>query len=379
MTCPDRKALWEKYLNGKATEEEQSQLELHMEDCEACTKFLNQQLEEAEPESKQEKKNDRIQPIYFKGSLRKAKWKQRFSQTLFIAAVIVFIMIIGTISSQFYYSGETLEKINTVETAAVESLLPNVHSQGGSMRRNSFFRMENDMDLVKQIGGGGKPVGQLKVSHLFSKVNNVEKLWVGGQYDLNLYFANPSLKDDADLNHWNDEFWNALNKLPEGTVSEVALSFDKPYTINEMDGILSKVFLDEHKMPIWYAVDTGESNQEDPYLGAGQVLGFRSLFSLDQETESKNYTKEQRVKKLIQLLAENEETVQSMEITSRELSLKTRYQYIKKNGVKVYGVVLTGPTKEFLQLKDMEQIKFASLGEVELWNWYERPVSGAMH
>ncbi|WP_312474864.1 anti sigma factor C-terminal domain-containing protein [Neobacillus sp.] len=377
MTCPEMKALWEKYINGNATEEEQNHLEMHLQECEKCSEFFNQQLDEVEPKAIDKKKNQ-LQYIDFSDSLRKAKWKQRFSLTLFIIAVIIFVLIIGTLSSQFYYSGKKLEQISTIETAAVESLLPNVHSQGGSMNRKSFFRMENQMDLAKSIGNEGKFVGQIKLSHSFSKVSNVEKRWNGGRYDLKLYFVHPSLKANDDLNHWNEEFWKAIEKLPEGTVSEVALSFDKPYTIEEMDGMLSKVFLDERKMPIWYALDTGESDQEDPYLGPGQVLGFYRYFNLDKESESKNYTKEQRVKKLIQLLAENEDTVQNMQITFGKLSLNNSYQYIKKNGVKIYGVVLTGPTKEFLQLKDMEQIKFASLGDVELWNWYDRPVSGEM-
>ena len=40
--------------------------------------------------------------------------------------------------------------------------------------------------------------------------------------------------------------------------------------------------------------------------------------------------------------------------SSENLQLATRYDYIKTHGIEVYGVVVTGPTKELLKLKDLD-------------------------
>jgi hypothetical protein len=34
--------------------------------------------------------------------------------------------------------------------------------------------------------------------------------------------------------------------------------------------------------------------------------------------------------------------------------------------------VVTGPTKELLQLKELEAIHSPALGEIRLWNWFDR-------
>lgn len=376
MFCPDKKIIWEKYINGSANKEEQAELEDHLEECERCSKYLNQKLMASTPEQKP-RNNDRFRHIDFSSSLRKAKWKQRLSQTTFVIALVVFVLLIGSFVSNFYYSAKKQERIRTVETAAVESFFPNVRSQGGWSNIKPFFGMESRMGLVKDIGNDSKPVGQLKFSYRFNKVKSAEKLWSEGQYKLKLYFVPPSVKKFDDLKHWNDEFWQAVEKLPDGTVSEVAFSFDRAYTIKELNEMLSKIIIDDRKMPVWYAVDTGEMNQEDPFIGPGQVFGFNRYLTLDEEFDGKNFTQEQKITRMAQLLSENEESIKQMDITTPGLSIKQKYNYIKKNGVKVYGVVLTGPTKDFLEFKDLKQVKFATLGEVELWNWYDRPVSGA--
>ncbi|GAB6988061.1 anti sigma factor C-terminal domain-containing protein [Paenibacillus pini] len=44
-------------------------------------------------------------------------------------------------------------------------------------------------------------------------------------------------------------------------------------------------------------------------------------------------------------------------------------QYIDKNGIRLYGVVVTGPFKELLKLKDQSDIAYMGIAQVELWKW----------
>ena len=50
--------------------------------------------------------------------------------------------------------------------------------------------------------------------------------------------------------------------------------------------------------------------------------------------------------------------------------LEDRIAYMKENGVNMFGVVVTGPTKEILKLKDEQWVGGMKVGEVRLWNWH---------
>nr|WP_279615497.1 anti sigma factor C-terminal domain-containing protein [Paenibacillus typhae] len=49
--------------------------------------------------------------------------------------------------------------------------------------------------------------------------------------------------------------------------------------------------------------------------------------------------------------------------------LEESLSYIEKNGVQLYGVVVTGPVKELLELQEDAWISHIRIGEVRLWNW----------
>lgn len=49
--------------------------------------------------------------------------------------------------------------------------------------------------------------------------------------------------------------------------------------------------------------------------------------------------------------------------------LQERYDYLQEYGFQVYGAVVTGPVKELLKLKDVEEIQGVQLGKLEYWNW----------
>ncbi len=61
------------------------------------------------------------------------------------------------------------------------------------------------------------------------------------------------------------------------------------------------------------------------------------------------------------------------------LRIPERYDYVQENGLRVYGVVVTGPTRELLKLKELETIHSPALGEIRLWNWFQRSFQGTMY
>lgn len=75
---------------------------------------------------------------------------------------------------------------------------------------------------------------------------------------------------------------------------------------------------------------------------------------------------------MMRILSTHTETVSKIAIIpEKELKLDKRYQYVKDNGVKVYGMVITGPSKELLKLQNSPHVRYATLGDIEVWNWFD--------
>ncbi|PEI98476.1 hypothetical protein COM11_17120 [Bacillus pseudomycoides] len=111
---------------------------------------------------------------------------------------------------------------------------------------------------------------------------------------------------------------------------------------------------------------------------------FHSAEDLMQETFYRmlvhiDYYKGEEVLEMMRILSQYEETVKRVAQRSNgELNLQKQYQYVKKHGVKVYGIVITGPSKELVKLQNSPHVRNATLGDIEFWNWFERP-SGSRH
>ncbi|TYR80766.1 sigma-M negative effector [Priestia megaterium] len=392
MSCQDMKHQWEKNKNGTLTEEEIEALEEHTESCEKCMSHLQQLLEEEETnlsKSQSPPKHEVLDNKKVKRSIMMAKWKQRFSNVVTVLCTIILLWVCGSfLSMAYYFPFDKAAYINTVNKAAIESALPNVHVRGSSTETKPYFRLQSEYDLYKDIGQEQQAVGSFTFYNLFNRTTNIEKDFVNGQYDMKLSFAYPkqiqSQQNPSIYTEWSNDTWKALEKLPEGTVSEIAISFDDTYTLNEVHTKLDSL-LTKDMRPSWYALDTGyeqrTANDDQPLLDLTSTFGFPYFLELSfYEKDGQQLNETDRVVKMMKLLAENERTVQQVRwMEKSKLKLKERYEFVKKNGVEVYGVVITGPTKELLTLKDDPSITYASLGEVKLWNWFMRPSSGTLN
>lgn len=50
---------------------------------------------------------------------------------------------------------------------------------------------------------------------------------------------------------------------------------------------------------------------------------------------------------------------------------KEHLLYLEENGFQVYGAVATGPIKELLKLRELDEIHGVELSEIARWNWVE--------
>ncbi|MBU9710995.1 anti-sigma factor C-terminal domain-containing protein [Evansella tamaricis] len=418
MDCKEVKEKWANYFMGNMSTEEQLKIEKHIQSCPVCQEWSKEDLYDEDEEAKlffsneevrigaEESKGDRLFqedeiPIdKQKKMLWKAKWKHRLSNALTLISLLIIGSIISGILTSLYYGvgGETskMQTGSEIVSVATQMTMPNVYVGGGGMNSGFYFNVNMDYSIHKTLGQQEKTIGQVEGRLLFNFLS-VNREWNEGQYDVMLHFIHPGYYESQPdtektfLQELTDETWEALSILPEGTVSEMAISFDSLYEIDDVYPIL-----DGYDLNIaWYGIDTGVEDQvkaeyASPYLSANSgILGFheRGVFelmpgnSLSLETRGDGDVRAEAFQNGLRFLSENEKQVTRYlwSINSIGATLSERYQFIQENGVKTYGVVVTGPTKELLRLQEVEEIQFATLGEVDLWNWYRKGAGGTIY
>ncbi|MBP2243175.1 hypothetical protein J2Z40_003763 [Cytobacillus eiseniae] len=121
----------------------------------------------------------------------------------------------------------------------------------------------------------------------------------------------------------------------------------------------------------WVAVDTGLEDK-NLYEAEYSVAPIGYPLQIDSTTWSPFNGREQSNEEIfldiLHFLAKDEKTAEKIS-RAKSLVLKERIPYIEKNGIHVYGAVVTGPTPELRKLKDNDWIRTMKVGEVKLWNW----------
>lgn len=158
--------------------------------------------------------------------------------------------------------------------------------------------------------------------------------------------------------------WRVLDGLPDETVVEAYISFYDLMTVKEAEKAMPNVDV------VWAAVDTGVdktnlSKDGDVVSPIGYpVQPDNSTWSPFRDASSN----EEVFMDILKNIEKHEEL--ATEISSaKNLALPERIAYIEKNGVKTYGVVVTGPKKDVLALEKMNIVRTLKVGEVKLWNW----------
>jgi len=407
MNCDEYNQIKEKYLKGNASVEEEQAMESHLENCTVCRQILDQDVIRSEPriEDKLVKQTDYSLDEHTQARiLRWAKYKNRFSLTLFLLGLFIILSIAGMLSSSFYFNwgaeNSRLYRVQRTAATLIEFTFPNVSIQPSMdshfppwyfssafwgqnrVEIKPYFTAKGTYTLQKKVGKETILVGNLNINQFFNFISK-DWNWQDGSYRNDLYFVYPSQNLTGTgqavqgASPASKEVWKALTMLPEGTVAEMAVSFDTTYSITEIKEIFKDYDLDIY----WYAVYTGLEDSGDFFYREGDPLfAFDGVWGFSDFNQHIDSNGQQHFLDSMQFLVENKETAAKLYRGNRaNLQLDKRNDYLQKNGIKVYGVVVTGPSKELLKLRELHTIHHPALGDVALWNWFNRSFSGQMY
>lgn len=386
-----------KYGEGTLPDEDRDEVERELEKMEAYQAYLEElmgaeKLASGNGKKSNFRKKKGIRQGKEKRIIRRGKWRARVSNTLtVISAFLMFTIICSFITAIFYGTGERVEKYRDVVSSAIAVSQPNtkVHLSSSS---TPFFTMNLTSNISKQVGDEQITVGDYSIKLLFGWARLYNYSWTNERRGVGYYFVYPQVNQSAENNIGNSSEWERLEMLPEGTVAEAYLSFEQLFTTDEV----LKKFENKNFQPLWFAADTGprtrnpvisdplgfphtpiwhaddmkvirESKEMQRFFRGGSTTRLSTSPSVDSYGDGD--LRDENFLKTLYLL-QKYKSISNKVIPF--IDLDDSVSYLEKNGVKLYGAVVTGPVKELLKLQEEEWISNIHVVEVRLWNWQDR-------
>ncbi len=354
------------YAEGRLSEEEKLLMDKELEKLELYQEFLDEQ--DYINSSKQTDISEFVikdQDKIINKSKRKAKLQiALISLNLFIFLLAILLVGLRILTSEYYRFGDpnkaTLYR-NAIK-AAIETTIPNAQVNGSTFKAGIFFSSEIGVQYYKKVGREDVSQGDVKIKFNFNKPNIITDMPL--QQPVFYGYVGENTPSNLDGTPWN-----RLDKLPEGTVAEAYITFNKLY---ETDEVL-QMFKNKNLELLWLAVYTGVQKAPDNYYVGFPNKGLFPQMRKNSPFPYYNVTPYENGKlrneyfiKTLEYLNEYKNIARVIDSTP---DYKAALDYVNKNGVNIYGVTITGPTKDILKLKDEGLVQTINVGEARLWNW----------
>ncbi|MGN7400109.1 anti sigma factor C-terminal domain-containing protein [Cytobacillus praedii] len=337
--------------------------ENNQEDKEIYQSYINHSIQDFENNQTNNVENQKF-------IVKKGKYMALITTIMISLAILLLIIPVMTLSSYLYYAiGGKANHLIDIATKTVYVTEPNISLEEMELEEHiKFFSMDIQFDIFKRIGKEDYKAGEYFINYAFDKPAFPEReiLLDRPLPKISSMESHRLFHPDAAKPPGLEVEWDLLKKLPDGTVGEVYISLTKLMKAEELEKQLGK-----NVEVRWVAVDTGLEKKEldkDGYPVA--PIGYP--LQIDHTTWSpfngRDQTNEEVFMDILEFLRKDEENAAKI-ASAKTLALEERVPYLKKNGIHVYGAVVTGPIPELRKLQENEAIRTMKVGEVKLWNW----------
>ncbi|GED68942.1 hypothetical protein BRE01_26440 [Brevibacillus reuszeri] len=379
------------YLRKEMTESEEKRLgEEVLRDEEYAQRLERLLLGEEQGTDSGKEGADTLSEEKQRAILRRGKWRMRLSNSAFTMG-LTFFAGVALFVGNGWFGSLMHDDLYRVAKDMVNFTQPGV-SVGSSGSQVGLLYGNIRMELRERVGSEDKNAGSFESTNILWK-NSAQPKWTNGIREQKLFFRYPSQSKPTqeELTNLQLPAWTTMEKLPEGTVSQLAISFEHFLSYEEYYKLISRYVNSDTHETVWFAVDTGQeltgrgAEEGVRLLGAGDVWGFaeRELSYGNAPIQVNGEGQRRAATYLSEMKYLSEQERLSNEIGFSLVSrgkphITERYQYMQEKGVRIYGAVLTGPTKELLKLKQEKSITAAFLGKIDWWNW-DRPAASGTH
>lgn len=372
MRCKEVRALLPEYISEICSDCEKKDIEKHFEECEECRR---------EYEKLRDRKKE--QPESYEEISKRIK-KVRRKLNLKILVICTAVMFSGYI--------------------LYNNLIPNSLHE---IRRNDLRKVQRaivdfyQFTSVNELTGVGNRYGKYNETIMIFAGNHI-----GSKYTHNktIDFNFDLFKNKIDTDYWiqmdiihpdieptqsfidryNTEIAKTiLKKNGDDTVSRVNISFNELISYEECIKLLDKYGIKILRMNVESGSEKRKiknmnngANQHFSFGIPGQLLNVnKSIFDVmelneENSDEYKNFFLEE-----LKFLDEHKSLLESGDMRRRggyeNDPVEDDAEYILQNGIKVYGLKVTGPSDELYRLIEDVKPRFANVEEVDFWYWDE--------
>lgn len=300
-----------------------------------------------------------------------------------ILLIISYVVYISLLTNYYHKSGRDTEftrysttMIELHDNVRVDTIPDNPPKITPFLTQKATYQIYQDVGNW-QVNMGEAHVtkslfGEYRVSYQTNQEYLKENVHFTFSLPFNLLYDAQSTPVKPDH---SEHVWKQIRQIENGHVATIAFSLTKGIDPNELQQRLEKYNLDLLSMPV-YAGEMKDIKDGLHVSSSGSsistsTLNLRPAYKyLDQgNMKFKSMNDQQSVQESTsQLLIDLEWLINEGNYDDQALD-KLRLQYLKANGVKVYGAVVTGPIRELEKLKDEADFFDFKLGKIEIWNW----------
>lgn len=283
--------------------------------------------------------------------LREVRWRSSLRVISLSLAVVGIVLLVTMVGTQHLLGGQE-RRISSFYDRLVRYSEPNTVAIAGNSYDLGWFSRQKEYYLFRMVGRKPVPVGTITVDfqvwggeQFLDPSRSVVRVEGGREYLVPnmvpaLKFFHPAVRHDV----LPREF-DLLTRAPRDSTVEMALSFDRLLTRQEMEALLP-----DEVQPLWGAISVYSDREiaKDKYL-AERLVGI----PLGGFLEGERITEAE--------FAEELERLSQIPSYSSRLLERTA-AYLKANGIKYYGVVVAGSPEDLARLAANPLISAAVVG-----------------
>lgn len=369
MDCKYVKDNLENYLGGDISDEDNDKISKHLTNCDECMESM---LKKSEGTN-----NNSSKKIFLKTRRKLINRIALITVLFIISSYILISVVIPGIGSAFLFYGGNLDNHTRAFADLIQFSQPsNVGGYGNKPGKGLKFY--TTLQSYTHTYSGTKVQG----SRTYETKLYYFKKGIESPIDIFVDFIHPktSISESLSQNNTIEESKKILNKNGDNTVATVNISLNNFLNMNDIEKLLKNY---DVKI-LWMAIECGEeatkpkniSHGLNQYVQWGIPSNFFShttVFDNNELTSDNTNEYEELILNEMKWLDENKKLIKPNKSLLKnhdiDTSVGSKARYVLDNGIKIYGLRLTGPSDEIARIHEALDIRYEVVDKIDFWYW----------
>lgn len=369
MDCKYIKDNLENYLSGNISDEDNDKISEHLSDCDECMKFMLK---------KSESNPNNLNKKVFLKTRKKLIARIILTTILFIISSYILIsVVIPGIGRIVLFSGSNFDNHTRAFADIIQfSETSNVGGYGNSFDKGPSFH--TNLQSYTHTYSGIK----VEPSRTYETKLYYFKKGIESPIDIFVDFIHPKtlINEPLSQNDTVEKSKKILNKNGDATVTTVNISLNNFLNFNDIENLLENY---DVKI-LWMAIESGEENIKPKNLSnglnqyiqwgiPGKLFSHTTPFNNSELTSDNTKEYEKLILNEMKWLDENKNLIKPnkslLKHNNIDNSVGNKAKYVLDNGIKIYGLKLTGPSDEILRIHKVLDIRYETVDKIDFWYW----------